>query len=120
MSGFDAVYPWDDEPQHHTERQYRRSWRGMPLRSEWNASPFRRSCQQCESCGYRWDQADFTYRGLTKVNGKEPPVMIHAVCWNCFMLDTQPDRMSAAWSSLDRPATGVKAAPTLKALGGGR
>lgn len=120
MSGFDAAYPWDDEPQHHTERLFRRTWRGMPLRSEWNAGPLRRHCQQCTSCGYRWDQTDFTYRGLAKVNGKEPPVMIHPVCWNCFMLDTQPERMAQSWASLDRPATGTKAAPALKALGGGR
>lgn len=115
----ESAYPWGDEPSH-VETRYRRTWRGMPLRSEWNASPSLLHCRTCAHCGYKWDQHDFTYRGGARVNGQEPPVMVHEVCWNCFMVETKPGEVEACWGSLERKATGTTRAPELRALGGGR
>lgn len=114
------AYPWVDDLAHHTERQFRRSWRGMPLRSDWNNRPGMMGCKTCVSCGYRWNQHDFTYRGNVLVNGQEPPVMVHERCWDCFMWDTQPERMERCFVALERGSVGTKHAPELKTLGGAR
>ena len=105
----DEAYPWADGG-HSTEREYLRSWRGMPLRSEWNASPSLLSCRICTSCGYRWDEIDFTYQGDVLVNGHPPPVAIHRVCWNCFMCEKQPHQVRAYWCATDRAKVSSKTA----------
>lgn len=115
----EGAYPWDEEF-HHTERQFRRSWCGMPLRSEWNASPFRRFCKTCLHCGYKWDAFDFRYRANTRVNGQPAPLLDHEVCWNCHQVETRPEDMRRLWDQLDRPATGTKRIAELKQLGGDR
>ena len=116
----DFEYPWTDEPR--TQREFKRSWRGMPLRSDWNARPYLRSCKQCTACGYRFYQNDFTYCGKVLVNGQAALPMEHDICWNCFMWETEPGQMDACCRSLDRGSTvgPTKRTPELKAVGGGR
>ena len=105
---------------HSTEREYLRNWRGMPLRTEWNASPSLKHCQTCKSCGYKWDEVDFTYRGAVFVNGNPPPVAIHQTCWNCFQCETNHEQTRKFWESADKPQVGStsKKAAELKPLGG--
>ena len=114
--------PWPEDEHGTAEREYCRNWTAMPYRNEWNASPARMSCQICTSCGYRWDECDFTYRGAAKVNGQTPPVAVHSVCWNCHMCETQPHQVRKFWESLDRassPTLGnkTKETPRLRTLG---
>lgn len=112
-------YPWPDGG-HSTQRECLRNWRGMPLRTEWNASPFRSHQQVCESCGYKWDQVDFTYRGAVLVNGEAPPTAIHRVCWNCFQCETNHEQTRKFWEAVDKPQVGsvAKKTPELKQMGG--
>ena len=121
MRGYEeGSYPWNDAGTG-VEREYLRNWRGMPLRTDWNAGPLRRNCRTCTSCGYRWDDVDFTYRGAVLVNGEPAPVMLHKICWNCFMCETQPHQVRKHWEAVDRSSSGTPAArketPRLKTLG---
>lgn len=116
----DEAYPWDDEPR--VMREFKHSWRGMPLRTDWNNRPFLRDCPLCPSCGYRFYDHCFVYRGGVLVNGKPAPLMQHQICWNCFMWDSDPGRMEACFTSMERTtAVGTaKRTPELKMVGGGR
>jgi len=113
-------YPWDDDGRS-VVREFRRNWKGMPLRSEWNTGPLRRNCQTCTSCGYRWDDIDFTYRGGVLVNGQPAQVSVHRTCWNCFMCENEPHQVRKHWEAVDRsnaPAVAArKETPKLKTLG---
>lgn len=115
---YQEAYPWPDEG-HSTEREYLRNWKGMPLRTEWNASPFRKGQQTCTSCGYKWDQLDFTYRGAVLVNGQQPEVALHPICWNCFMCENEPHQARQYWDTYDKPRVGstAKKTPQLKTMG---
>jgi hypothetical protein len=112
------AYPWEDDFSH-VERAFKHTWRGM-RRDEWNASPSLRGCQICPSCGYRWDEIDFTYRGLVLRNGEPAPLQVQLVCWNCWMLESQSDAVARMWDAADRPAVGAGSSKVqgLKSLGG--
>jgi hypothetical protein len=114
---YQEAYPWPDEG-HSTEREYLRNWKGMPLRSEWNSSPSLKHCQTCTSCGYKWDQVDFTYRGAM-LNGEAPAVAVHRICWNCFQCETNHEQTRKFWEAVDKPQTGstAKKTPQLKTMG---
>lgn len=116
----DHEHLWDDDPR--VMRQFRRSWRGMPLRSDWNNRPYLAHCKQCIACGYRFYSQDFTYRGKVLVNGQPAPLMEHETCWNCFMWDTDPGHMEACFGMLERASVAgpVRRTPELKSVGGGR
>lgn len=92
-------YPWDNEP--HAEREYLRNWHGMPSRFDWNNRPTMRHCQQCRSCGYRWQTFDFTYRTLDKLNGESNPAMTHDICWNCYQCETNHAEVKRIWDGVD-------------------
>jgi len=104
------------------QRDYHRSWRGMPLRKDWNNSPFHKGLQTCRRCGYKWDQQDFVYRDGSILNGEPSPAEIHETCWNCWMADTNSAQVNAIWDAVDRqnstpkPSVGSRAA--LKYVGG--
>lgn len=88
---------WDDPYGHATERAYKHGpWEGMPPRSEWNASTTLRGCQTCIECGYRWGQTDFTYRSHLS-----NPSETHTICWNCWMIDNNPEKVQAYWRAKD-------------------
>lgn len=111
-------YPWDNEP--HVEREYLRNWQGMPSRYTWNSSPLRMHCRQCQSCGYRWDEFDFTYRSFDKLNGRQGDVRIHDICWNCYQCENNHGEVKRIWDGVDaakRSPTPEKKSGGLKSLG---
>lgn len=100
--------PWPDDehaPPPSVMKTYFRTWKGMPLRNDWNASPMRMYQRQCTRCGYKWDQVDFEYRDGSYTNGTPNPVAIHKVCWHCWMADTNHAQVRAYWESVDRNNT---------------
>ena len=114
----DDAYPWDNEP--HTEREYLRNWKGMPSRFDWNNRPYMKHCQECKSCGYRWQAIDFTYRSFDKLNGKPGEVRTHNVCWNCYQCESNPMEVKKFWEKVDddKPRqVEKKAGPSLKSIG---
>lgn len=120
-------FTWGDEgSQHNTQQEFRHNWQAMPPRDIWNADPLRKTCNTCPHCGYRWDQVDFTYRdgsGMT-VDGRFQlnPSALHTICWNCWMVEKQPEKVQKYWDAADRPAVGSTSKKTaeLKPLGGVR
>jgi len=93
---------WDD-PYASVERAFKHGpWAGMPPRNEWNTSPMHRNHATCIECGYKWDQTDFTYRS----HPSNPPET-HNICWNCWMIDNNPEKVGKFWRAID----GVKPEP---------
>lgn len=123
MSSYqDLPWPEDEHATGTTQKAYFRTWKGMPLRNEWNAAPFRKGCQTCKRCGYKWDQMDFTYKSGVIVNGQPEPMAIHDTCWNCWMCDTNHAQVRTFWEAADRQNTPPQAAKGpktgLKPIGG--
>ena len=96
MARYDEPYPFDDES-HHTERSWKHGpWQGMDSRFVWNGSPNHRDDSVCIECGYKWGQHDFSYRAHPSM-----PVEVHSICWNCWMLDNNPEYMQKVWAKID-------------------
>lgn len=95
---------WEDqtEPYPTTQKTYFRTWKGMPLRKDWNSMPMHQGMQQCIRCGYKWGQTDFEYMDGSFTNGSPNPVAIHATCWNCWMSDTNHAQVRSFWDQVDR------------------
>lgn len=102
---------WDDERHYgNTTKTYFRTWAGMGLRTQWNASPYLQHCQTCHRCGYKWDEIDFTYADGTFTNDTPNPVKIHKKCWHCWMADTNHAQVREYWDKVDADKRGpVKA-----------
>ena len=87
---------WDD-PYGAPEREFKHGpWSGMPPRHIWNSSPNQAHSQTCIECGYRWGETDFSYRAHPS-----RPVELHQICWNCWMIDNQPETVQAHWAQVD-------------------
>jgi hypothetical protein len=87
---------WDDPPES-VQREFKHGpWSGMPTRHEWNSSPNHTHMLPCEECGYKWGETDFSYRAHPS-----RPVERHRICWNCWMLDNNPEQVTAHWSHVD-------------------
>ena len=100
---------WDDPPES-VRREFKHGpWAGMPSRFEWNNSPNHAHSQTCIECGYRWGHTDFTYRAHPS-----RPVETHHICWNCWMIDNQPDSVGRFWGLVDS----AKSSPKAKDQGG--
>jgi|GEM_PF-6062703 len=113
---------WPEDEHATVQREFKHNWKGMPSRSEWNSSPGSIGCQTCTGCGYRWNHFDFTYDTGALLNGKLMGPTTNQLCWNCYMVETQPRQVAKWWDIIDRnrsPGAAAKAkdAPRLKTLG---
>lgn len=89
---------WSDPYGPSVERGWKHGpWAGMPARQDWNSSPSLRPCQTCIECGYKWDQQDFTYASHP-TNGPD----VHQICWNCWMVDNNPEKVTKHWQIVDK------------------
>lgn len=87
---------WDD-PYGPTSREFKHGpWHGMPPRNEWNSSVNHSHMTPCIECGYKWGETDFSYRAH-----HSRPVERHLICWNCWMIDNNPEQVRACWSKVD-------------------
>ena len=86
---------WDD-PYGSVERSFKHGpWIGMD-RQNWNGSPNHRNDATCTECGYKWGHTDFRY-----ASHPSNPVEVHSICWNCWMLDNNPEYMKKLWANID-------------------
>lgn len=86
----DIDFPWtpqEDEAYRASERKWVRSWRGLPTRKEWNASPIHSDGVLCPHCGYRWHFMDI--------------VQASGLCFNCNWIETDPNGHAKVWRQLD-------------------
>ena len=87
---------WDD-PYETTRKEFKHGpWIGMASRQVWNSSPNHRNDKICIECGYKWGYTDFRYRPHPSREVED-----NAICWNCWMIDTDPEYIRRIWARID-------------------
>ena len=102
---------WDD-PYESVQKEFKHGpWAGMESRQVWNSSPMHRHDATCIECGYKWGHTDFTYR-----SHPSNPVETHHICWNCWMIDNEPEKVRAYWGRVDSNGSVKKESPKMEHL----